>query len=523
MSNLAKTQAQWTRLLGRELATLLLAPIREAREQRDKFTRERIQVVNWNDYNSNLDTAGTGVTLSGVDYGNNTATDGRLFVEMIDAGGGDWTVKLFKAAGNGGSDLMCSGTAAAGAVVTMTASNSSGLTGTWDLPATPVANTDDVHQLLVFVDYPARLPKALTQTDGVEDDMFSRRDIAAFYARCAARRTAEIADAINTIGRWALASQDNPVARGNAFAGTNYGTLFSDTPSEDSSGNVERLRTGFLVFIKDAMEDEGTGGEQDVVKRIVAAGAGSFDAGNDGSGTVASHTPTEAALPGTHYFECIDDTLGQERFSHSFKASDSDLVEFTTQGPIVGKLWSGARGIGPITLLRTKTKSNDGSNNVFAATSGCTVTGENSLNTDDGDVFASIAANGSNWDVSFYSSSGRHSSTLVAKATNVAASAAFTATQQNSSGLTIAWTLGGTVSAVSNITLSLNPFKVQNANNVADKFSIAVTLTAGAGLIQTILAEELGATLNSDTSGSESISDNYAKAGTFTPFVTLDN
>lgn len=520
MSNLAKTQAEWTRLIGEELAGLILAPIREAREQRDKFSRERFQIVNIGDTTSATPHI-TALTLTGVDYTANTSTEGRLYVRFV-ANASNWNITFYTAAGASGSVATVTNLAASGTAA-LVAANSSGLGGSITLGATIAGDVTDKHQILVIADYPARLPKVLTQTDSIDDDQFSRRDIAAFYARCAARRQAEITDARAVISQWALSAAGNPVARGNTFTGTNYSVLASDTPVEDSSGNVTRSRTGWFYFTKDAMEDEGTGGEQDVVRRVPSAGAGSFDAGNDGAGTVASHTPTELALPGVHTFEVVSDTLGSERFSHSFKASDSDLVESTDAGPVVGKLWSGARGFGPITVTRTLSKTNDGSNLRFAAASGCVVTGETSLNTDDGDIYITLVANSTNWDISFFSASSLHSSTLVAKATNIAASAAFTATEQNSSGLTVSWTLGGTVTAVTNIVLSLSPFKLQNANGVPDKFTVTVTLAASPGLIQTILAEEVGAILNSDTSGSESISDNYAKQGTFVPFITLDN
>lgn len=522
MSNLGRSAAEWKALVGEELAGLILAPMRELRELEDKFTLERTQIRNLGDRASATPHI-TALTLSGVVYGTNTSADGKIYVRFVVDGSG-WDVNIYKATGGGGGDLVAHVDAlAASGTAALVADNSSGLSGSITLGATITGDTSDNHVLEVVVDYPARLPMVLTQDGTVEDDQFSRRDLQAAYAEVAGLIRQAKARLRAVTERWALASAGNPVARGNAFTGTSYTVLASDGVSEDSDGNVTRTRTGWFYFLKDAMEDEGTGGEQDVVRRVLAAGAGSFDSGNDGSGTVSSHTPLENALPGTWVFECSDATLGAERFSYLFTSTDSTVIERGTAGPVVGQQWSGPRGFGPITVTRTLTKSNDGSNNVFAATSGCTVTGENSSNTNDGDIYVSTTANGSNWDISFYKASSRHSSTLVAKATNVAASAAFTATPQNASGLTIAWTLGGTVSAVSNVTLSLNPFKAENANGVPDKFTVAVTLSAGAGLIQTILAEEFGAFLNSDTSGSESISDGCAKAGTFTAYLVQDN
>lgn len=522
MSNLGKTAAEWKGLIGEELAGLILAPMRELRELEDKFTRERTQVRNLGDRASATPHL-TAVTLTGITYGTNTTVDGKLYVRFV-ANASNWDVTLYKATGGGSGDRVAwAANVAAAGTASLVALNSSGVGGSITLGATITGDTSDLHVLEVVVDYPARLPKILTQDGTVEDDQYSRRDIAAAYARAAALIRQAKGELRAVASRWALSSEANPVARGNAFTGTSYTSLATDTVTEDTDGNVTRSRTGWFYFVKDAMEDETTGGEQDVVRRVLAAGAGSFDGNNDGSGAVASHTPRENAIPGDWVFDLVDDTLGSERFGYVFTSEDATIIERGSAGPVVGQQWSGPRGFGPITVTRTLSKTNDGSNNVFAAASGCTVTGANSSNTNDGDLYVSTVANGSNWDISFYKASSRHSSTLVAKATNVAASAAFTATPQNASGLTVTWTMGGTVSAVSNVTLSLNPFKVENASGVPDRFTVAVTLSAGAGLIQTILAEEFNACLNSDTSGFESISDGYAKAGTFTAYITQDN
>ena len=520
MTNLAKTQAEWTRLLGRELGGLLLAPLRELRELADKFTRERTQIINIGDRASATPHI-TALTLTGVDYDTNTSSEGRLWVRFV-ANADNWDVTFYTAAGASGAVTKATNVAASGTGV-LVAQNASGLTGSITLGATIAGDITDLHQVLAMVDYPARLPKVLTQDGTVEDDIFSRRDIAAAYVQAAAKIRSAKEDIKRAVGLVLLASSGNPKARGNAFAGTAFTSIATDSPTEDGDGNVTRSRSGLAYYLADAMRDELTGGEQDVVRRVLAAGAGSFDSGNDGLGTVAAHTPLENASPGTWVFQIVDDTLGAERFDYDFTASDSDIIERGAAGPVLGQPWEGPRGFGPLTVARTLTKTNDGSNLRFAATSGGVVTGENSSNTNDGDVYASLVANGSNWDISFYKAESRHVSTLVAKATNIAASAAFTATAQNQSGLTIAWTLGGTVTAVTNITLELNPFKLSNLGKTPDKFTVAVTLSAAPGLYQTLMVEEFNVALNSDVLASESISDNYPKQGTFTPFITQDN
>lgn len=516
--DLGKTLVEWKRLLGRELAGLFLCPLREAREARDKFTLERTQMWNLGDRASSTPHI-SALTLSGVDYGNNTSVEGRLWVRFV-ANGGNWDVHFYKAAGGGGGDEVARVTnIAASATAALVAQNSSGLSGSLTLGANITGDVTDRHQLLVVVDYPARLAKVLTQTDGIEDDVHSRRILQNLYARCASLEEQKIAAIVAAVEAWALGDSQNLVGRGLDFTNTAETQLVEDVADPDASGNVARSRGGWLYVVKDAMEDETVGGEIDVIRRVVAASAGSFS-GNDGSGAVASHTPREKCLAGTWTFECVDDTLGKERFNFNFRATDRDF-QINGTGPQVKKEWSGPLGFGPITLTRTLTKTD--TNSRFTAASTATVTGETSLNTDDGVLYISIVANGSNWDISFFSASSRHISTLVAKATNIATSAAFTATEQNASGLNVVWQLSGTVAADATPSLDLNPFKVENANGIRDRFTVTTSITGTPGLIQSLFAEEFDAELNSDTSGSESISDDYAKQGTFAPYLAFDN
>lgn len=517
--NLGKTLVEWKRLLGRELFGLFFTTLREAREARDKFTLERTQIRMLGDRAGSTPNIAA-LTLAGVDYGVNTSVLGKLYARFV-ANGGDWDVTFYTAAGASGA--VASVTALAdGATSALTALNSSGLSGSLTLGAAVTADITDLCQVEVVVDYPARLAKVLTQADGIEDDVHSRRILTALYSRLAALEEQKILAIRAAVEAWALGDGQNPVGRGLDFSGTAEAALVEDVADPDTSGNVARSRGGWFYTIRDAMEDEATGGEIDIVKRVPSAGAGSFESGNDGAGSVASHTPREKCLAGVWAFECVDDTLGRERFNYSFRADGSDFT-ISGSGPQVKKQWSGPLGFGPITIARTYSKTNDGSDLRFAAASGVVVTGETDLNTDDGDLYIAIVANASNWDISFYSASSLHSSKLVAKATNIAASAAFTATEQNASGLGVSWTMGGTVTAVTNIVLSLSPFKTENANGVRDRFTVTVTLAASPGLMQTMLAEEFGAELNSDTLNSEAIVDDYGKQGTFSAFLVQDN
>lgn len=525
MSNLAKTQAEWTRFLAEEITLTFLAPLRELREVYDKFTRERVQVWNIGDRASATPHI-TALTFSGVNYGTNTSTEGRLYVRFV-ANGGNWDVTFYTAAGGSGSVTKATNVAAS-ATGSLVAQNSSGLTGSITLGAAIAGDVTDLHQVLIVQDYPARLPNVFTGTDSIDDDRFSRDAASKAYSTVAARLLDAMAALKAGLTEFSVAStRENPVARGNSFNSTNATSLASEVVKTDSDGNVTRTRTGLFVQMSDNMADEGTGGEQDVVRRVIAAGAGTFDGNNSGQGTLGSSTPSEKCPVGLWTFVCTkgSDTgdLGRETFDGTFAATDGSGEGFSFSGLMVEKQWTGPRGLGPVQLRRTYSKTGDGSNLNFAAVTTGLVSGERNANTDDGVLYWKVDDNGSNFDFSFYRSSARTASTLVAKATNVAAAAAISATSQNGSGLTVTWTAGSAPVADATGTLTLQPFLVENSSGFPDKFTIATSLSGTSGLIQKILAEEFDVALNSDTSGSESIPDNWAKAGTFHPFIAADN
>jgi hypothetical protein len=527
VTNLAKTQAQWTRFLGREFAGAFLAPIRELRELRDKFVRERVQVWNIGDRASATPHI-TALTFTGVNYGTNTNTEGRLYVRFV-ANGGNWDVTFYTAASASGAVAHVTNVAAS-STTALTADNSSGLGGSITLGATITGDITDRHQVLIVQDYPARMPYIFTGVDSIEDDKFSRAAAEGAYATCAQK----IQEAINAlrvgVQKFMLTDPPgNPVGRGNEFNSTNATALSLDEAVPDqSSGNVSRRRTGLFPLIADNMSDEGTGGEQDVVRRVIAAGAGSFDADNSGQGTVASHTPREKTPVALWTFECVrgSDTgdLGREQFSGSAQVTDgSQEPAIFFSGLQVEKDWGGPRGLGSIRLRRTYSKTGDGSNlNLAAVTTGL-FSGENNSNTDEGILYWLVESNASNWDFSFFKSSALTATTLVAKATNVATGAAINATAQNGSGLTVTWTAGSAPVDDTDGTVTCQPFLTENAAGKPDKFTITTSLTGTAGLIQELVGETFDAQLNSDTSGSESIPDNWAKQGTFFPFITQEN
>lgn len=521
MSDLSYTQAQWTRLM-RETG-LWLRHLRKAVEDHDRFFKERVQVVNEGDTTSATPHV-TAVTLTGVHYGTNTSELGQLYVRFV-ANGGNWDVSLYTAAGASGLVARATNVAAS-ATGALAAQNSSGLSGTVTLGASIAGDVTDKHRLRVFVDHKLEALKIWPSDGTTDDDTGSRAAFNRYLERERSRALDHVDSVVRGLEEWALGADDNPVGRLNAFLLAAESALINESPRTETSGAVVRIVTGLLERLRLCMQDETDGGEQDIVRRVTAGAAGVFDSGNDGQGSVASHTPQSHCPVGTAYFTCVrgHDTNdgGEESFDGYLAVSGGDeRISFT--GLRVKQSWKGPRGFGPITLLRSRTKTSDGGNLILAAASAMTETGENDENTDGGVLYVKTEANGGNWDISFYNSTNRADGDLVAKAENIAASAVFQATERNGSGLTVNWTLGGTVSASSAISVDLNFFAVQNANLVPDRFEVAVSLTS-TGVAAKLIAERLRARINEDTSGSESIPDSLlALVNTFVPYVAVDN
>lgn len=517
--DLAKTNAQWDRWLGREFG-MRLGLIRVLRELLDSLHREREQIRIVRDATAYLGTSGA--TSDGADLGVNTTEDGIVYIRLT--GGGDpRTASAYKATGGGGGDLVAQGTANAGNVATMTPQNSSGLSMTWHIPTPFVATSGDEIAAHIFTDWRLR---ALRVHDGDEPrDTEAREGFQDLLNGLRSAIASLKGSAVAELGQWA-AAQFN---RGAEFTGRTFSSLISDVAREDESGNVSRQRTGFLPFIKQAMADN-TPTVQTVVRIVPSAAAGVFASGNAGAGAVDAHTPQEHCPELIIELSCVrgydTEDIGDEEFSGFARVTETGET-IPVNGVRVGRSFSGPRGIGPFTLERVLAKTDAGSR--FTAASTAVVSGESNRNTDAGVLYISIAANGPNWDISFFRAATRLATDLVAKAENIATSATFTATERRGSGLQVAWQLSGTVAADVTPSLDLQPFAIENDDGVPDSFSIDVTHAASPGLIQQITAEELGTGaesryhLNSAAAGAETIGDGFASAGTFTPFAVRDN
>ena len=526
MSDLQQPQSVWDDFLHEKFLYAMMAPIRYMREVVDKFGRTREQVRIGLDFATFYVASEGPLTLLGAHPGVNAQPDLTFFVRFT-GNAGARVVSVYT--NSGASGLVAQGTAADGALATLAEQNSSGVSGTWFVPATSGNTSADELTIRAFPDWQAITRRVFPETGVfVDDDAHAARTLQDLYVAFSLAVNSAMDAYKSGLCRVLLTDGDaNPQSIGNFFTVTTLSTFLTERVV-DTNGAVTRPRTGWHPTLREAMIDDTTAGAQTVVRTVPSGAAGVFDGGNTGLGAVATHTPSESC-PGIKVdFSCDqgadNDRLGTERFSARVTFTDpgDERLPITVAGPTIKQPWKGPFGFGPITLTRTMTKTGDGSDLRFTAASNAVVTNEANANTDDGVLHWEIVANASNWDINFYKSSSLAASELVAKATNIATSAVFTAVQQNNSNLEVSWQLGGTVTAVTG-TLLLNPFRIDRGDDLPDQFSVTVTIAAGPGLIQTIMSEEYNTFLNSAVAGAETADDGYIKAGTFADYAVQDN
>lgn len=514
MADLRKTKEEWERVLGREMGTFL-GLLRELQELEDKYSRQRTQVVVLNDPLGNV--GPRGIVLAGVDLGRNTAVDGVLVVRIV--GQADpRTVRMYRAVGAAAPALIAEGTGNAGTLVALTARNGSGLSGAWDLPAAVKEDLSDRLRIFPVPDWPARVAKVW---DGTAEKDVRAQDEALAALRAVAARLADARAIIReAIATWATRLG----GRGAEFLGATSPGLVLDSPTRDGSGAVVRRRTGFLPTLARAMQDDSVAGVQSIVARVVKADAAVFSPANDGKGRVAPHAPREFCPAARWVFRCVrgKDTGhgGREEFECTAKVVGEDR-EVTFSGVRVLQSFSGPEGIGPFTLERVATKTGDPQDQNLAPANQAVATGERDGNTEGGILYWRIEKGPVAWDVSFYRSANRTLGELVARAEGLAPLAPLQASERTASGLTVVWRLGPQPVDGATGALDLNFFVVENAAGVPDEFEVTTTVV-DAGLYQRLLAEQVGGRLNSRPRGQESISDGWARAGTFVPFAVED-
>lgn len=527
MADLERSNAQWLAFFDRFNLGVRLG--RRLLEQRDFWGEEREQVYDYDPLGNT-----SAFVLTGAKYRTNTDPAGKIYVRFV-ANVGNWDVTLYKATGGSSGDAVASATDVAdGATATLAESNSSGLSGSCLLDASVTADATDGHYVRPYLDARVDGERLFDGTETITDD--DSRSLQSWYAYCD-RQKARAEAALDDLASWFVdflisdPDRGNQVAFGAEWLDSDQTVLISDQGEEDGSGAISRLRRGVLEDLRQAMVDETTGSTQTIVQRVLSGAAAVAGTSNDGTGAIAIHVPEDQCDLGDYTLRCVEgkgnDNGGVEKFEVTFKSSEDDSVRTLPDLLTIKQAYRGDNGFGGtsgITLLRTRSKTGDASHlNLSTVTGGTwSESGETETNTDGGILYWKIEANASNWDISFYKSSTRTSTYLVAKATNIATDGTFAATQQNASGLTVNGTIGSGPTTATEGTVDLNFHSIQNSAGKPDSYKITVTQTSS-GVGARLIAKLLNYKLNGTTAGSETIDDDVYDANFQEPFAVIDN
>jgi len=505
VADLRKSQAEWTRFLGREVVGMFLASLSELQAFEDRYSKQRIAVWVQNDVNANHRPGS--VHLRGVNLGVNTSPEGLLYVRITGATN-PRTVSVYRAPGGAAQHLVARGRGDAGADVTLAEQKASGLSGTWGLSPSVTVDVSDLLRVFPVPDWRVRMK---TVWDGsVAKDVRSQSDFLEALDAVALR----IRDARLIVLEAFAAFATRPGSRGADFLGVSNSALAAEGPLRDPSGAIGRRRTGFLVDLARAMEADTVAGPQSVARRQVKAQAAVFASTNRGQGQVAAHAPREFCPAARWTFRCVRGQEtghgGREEFQCAVKVVGEDR-QINFGGVRIKQSFAGPEGIGPFVLERAYTKAGDPGDQTLGPVAAITTTGERAGNTEAGLLHWRAEKRGAVWDVSFFRSASRAVGDLVAKAEGIAPGAAFQAAERNASGLGLTWQLGPQPQTTSG-TVDCNFFRVEGPSGVPDEFVIE-TFVADEGAIQGLLARHIGGHLASKVVGQETIPDALIRAG----------
>jgi hypothetical protein len=451
-----------------------------------------------------------------VDLGVNTSLAGFLYVHVVGVQD-PRTISLFRERGGGPATLVAQGIGDAGDRIDLLEQQNSGLSGSWLLAANATKDTSDFLRLFPVPDWSVRLKRVW---DGsIDKDVRSQDEFFAALETVASR----LRDARFVMAEALAAFATRLGSRGAEFLGATATSLVTDTPFRDGSGSVSRRRVGFLPTLSRSMKDESVAGPQSVAQRQVKASAAVFAPSNAGKGKVAAHQPREFCPAARWTFKTSrgQDTGhgGAEEFECTVKILGEDR-QFSFAGVRIKQSFSGPEGIGPFVLDRLYTKDGDPNHESLLRDVLVSTSGERSGNTEAGLLHWQVRDRGTGFEISFYRSAGLGQGDLVARAEGVGIRAPFQATERNASGLTVNWASGVQPQDGATGTLNCNFFRVENQAGVPDEFVIETSVVSE-GLIQKLLAEQIGGLLNAEPAGQETIPDDYVKAGSLVSLLEV--
>ena len=498
-----------------------VAAIADLREVRDRFQKERDRVTLELEVNGVL----SQFRLSGVRIGENTDADGIIFLRVFDEtpGAGEARIRGYTTTADrtANTNHVFNAEGNDGATLTVDEANSSGLDvdGDDQVVIGTVAGNDSDAQLRCLLDWRIHFRNVY---GGEVDDRIDG-DQAAFDA---------MLDACDVAVDGISSALD---AFGDAFDALMLGQVRDEIRSGERNvavvgrsvddGAVTIRKSGVLVDLARAMAlNSGGSGEIHVLPFDLTASSVTFVSSNNGVFSMSAPTLLNSARAGRVTFRLQKpfDASGAETFKAILKLDglSGPGAEVEGEGVLtVGKTYrSNILGIGTALMSRSFTKTGDAGNADLAAASAVSaIDGETTGNTAAGKFTVQVVANGSNWDFEFYKTTDTGQLTtanLVAKATNIATGAVFTATEQNGSGLTVSWQAGSGPTTTNTVTLDINQGEIVETDGelVPDSAFYDVTKGTNRGRFQDIIAKLRLTGLNTDASAS--VDDSFARANT---------
>lgn len=508
MSNLALGQTVWNKTFRR--LGWILSNIKKLRDLERFYdgSRLRTQIVELNDTLSSTSLW----ALSGVVIGTNTDEDGLLYVRITD--GSPNTVTVYKTTGGGSGDRVASGTGADGATVTLSALNSSGITGTVKLATIGANETDDLHRLLVF---PDAFVRSRAIFDGTSQEDGANKT--AIDAACNATRS-EISSAIVVWTSMVQTFLRSEWARVMKSSQDSTQPIVKDTREDE--GAITSRFAGLLEDGRANMADEGTPSAQTVLKRTVTPGSPAFHASNTGAGTMATPIMEEWAGDGLIRLSCFNSNTIPETFTVSQIIDATGKAIVAAKKLTLGRVYADPTiGIRAMTLLREWTFPTGSTSDVSKTQADWSLSGETADFTNDGIIYLKVTGSAGAWVITGYSSATYDSAYAVFTSAAGAAGATVVLSASNGSGITGTGKIGSSPTSGNTASINLKFFKTaRSADGKADEITVDVAVTRG-GEFQERLVELFSYGLNSATSG-ETIDDSYVSAGTFPPYEVAD-
>lgn len=469
---------------------------RQLKNLREFFRRDRTHVLEFNEAADKL----SAWTFAGVDYGVNTDEDGYLYVTLTDETPGAGQARVSVYSDSARTALVAQGDAADGNTATLTAQNSSGLTGTVLLGTVGATNADI--ELLVVRDLPMGLILVLN------DDQYDADALAA--ARIGDAQIVALLDQAIQRNKGAFEVFARTVIK--TFVTSTETEIFRHTVDDDGTGLLTLETKGILDDLNDHMADNPGGTAQYIADPNPTLSAWTADSDNDGVVSFTGDAAKDWAQDGTVKVQCTDATLGSEKFEVTFIDSITKATKKARKDATIKKAFVDPDVGLAFTMNRSVSETNDGNNQL----SSYAISGENADNTNGGVLYFAIRANGTDWDIQvFKTANGAANNTtadLVAQGTTTASSGTETVTlvEQNASGLSgsVVFDHDATNAEDTDIQLDL---RVCSLN---DRWTATITATYSGAVFAEFFAD-LFSMVPRVTATGTAIDDSLASVGTY--------